>query len=78
MDKYNTIIGVCPKCNKAIMCQYKTPNASLKVYNFDEELSVEDALAIDGFIVDCEACGSEFKLDAGFPIHNIKLNVKVA
>lgn len=74
--KPSIIMGICPKCKTNMLCQFGGGTDPSNIINIDEILDIETAAQIDNFIVDCAYCGSEFILDAGFPIGKIKLKVK--
>lgn len=76
MGVFDTIIGTCPHCKGTFECQIKAGHCMLEVYDIDYPLDLEDAALIDGWIIDCEICGSEFQLDADLPINKIKLTIK--
>jgi uncharacterized protein YbaR (Trm112 family) len=66
MGMFDSLIVACPKCHKELEFQSKSGSCGLDVYNADN-LPPEVAIGMNGDIIKCQHCKTNFRLECNFP-----------
>ena len=76
MGMFDCIIFTCPKCGKQAEDQTKSGPCCMYTYDLDKEMTIEDAVVVNGMAVECYHCGHTFEIIADLPGNKIKVRIE--
>ena len=76
MGMYDCVTFTCPKCNNEAQAQTKSGPCIMMEFNLEFPLTLEEATIVNGMIVNCHHCHTNFEVTGDLPTNKIRMQLK--